>query len=114
MRRPLSILLVAFATTLVPFAQESSAPTTSEVPSDVARRIQTANKATAAGHPEEALQVLDSLASLNPEPLGVERLRGFAYYQQRNMVAAEAAYAKAVAQDPSDLESMQMQGGDAL
>ncbi len=40
----------------------------------------------------------------------MERLRGFIYYQQKNMVAADAAYAKAVAQDPSDHESMQMRG----
>jgi len=45
-----------------------------------------------------------------PEPKGVERLRGFIYYQQRDMAAAEAAYARALNQDPSDTESMQMRG----
>jgi tetratricopeptide (TPR) repeat protein len=47
---------------------------------------------------------------MTPEPPGVERLRGFIFYQQRNMAAAEAAYARAIEQNPSDRESMQMRG----
>ena len=77
---------------------------------DASSAIASARKAFAAGHAEEALKQLDPLSSMTPEPAGVERLRGFIYYQQRNMAAAEAAYAKAMAQDPSDTESMQMQG----
>jgi tetratricopeptide (TPR) repeat protein len=69
-----------------------------------------ASKAFASGHSAEALKQLDVLASRTPEPPGVERLRGFIFYQQRNMVAAEAAYAKALAQDPSDRDAMQMRG----
>jgi tetratricopeptide (TPR) repeat protein len=77
---------------------------------DAVSVVAAARKAFASGHPEEALKQLDPLAAMTPEPAGVERLRGFIYYQQRNMTAAEAAYAKAMAQDPSDAESMQMQG----
>jgi tetratricopeptide (TPR) repeat protein len=58
----------------------------------------------------EAQQELDSLALQKPEPVGVERLRGFVYYQQNKFADAETAFAKAVQQDPSDLESLQMQG----
>ncbi len=77
---------------------------------DPQSKLDTAAKSFASGHTAEALQQLDALAALAPEPAGVERLRGFIYYQQRNMAAAEAAYARAVAQDPSDVESMQMRG----
>jgi tetratricopeptide (TPR) repeat protein len=69
-----------------------------------------ARKAFAAGRADEALKQLDPLAALTPEPAGIERLRGFIYYQQRNMTAAEAAFGKAMAQDPSDIESIQMRG----
>jgi tetratricopeptide (TPR) repeat protein len=93
---------VVFALLCVPaFAQ--SAPGT-------ASQLDSARKAFASGHTQQALQQLDTLSSLNPEPAGVEQLRGFIYYQQRDMVSAEAAYAKAVAQDPTDRESMQMRG----
>ena len=77
---------------------------------DPASVIAAARKAFAAGRADEALKQLDPLAVMVPESPGVERLRGFIYYQQRNMAAAEAAYAKAIAQDPSDIESMQMRG----
>jgi tetratricopeptide (TPR) repeat protein len=79
-------------------------------PGDAASKLEAAARAFSTGHAAEALQQLDALAALNPEPPGVERLRGFIDYQQRNMTAAQAAYAKAVAQDPSDREAMQMEG----
>ena len=111
MRRQIPPIILA----LLSFAAVSPAQTT--VPSapgpatqDPTAVIASARKAFAAGHSEDALKQLDTLTPLTPEPAGVEKLRGFIYYQQRNMAAAEAAYAKAVAQDPSDVESMQMQG----
>ncbi len=99
----LSLAALSAAQTTVPSAP---APGTQD-PTAV---IASARRAFAAGHSDEALKQLDTLTPLTPEPAGVEKLRGFIYYQQRNMAAAEAAYAKAVAQDPSDVESMQMQG----
>ncbi len=62
------------------------------------------------GHFDEALRQLDTLAAEKPEPAGVEFLRGTVLYQQGKMVEAAAAFAKAVAQDPKNLEAMQMQG----
>jgi tetratricopeptide (TPR) repeat protein len=62
------------------------------------------------GHFDEALRKLDILAAEQPEPAGVEYLRGMVFYQQGKMVEAAAAFAKAVAQDPKNLEAMQMQG----
>lgn len=62
------------------------------------------------GHLDQALQKLDTLAAEQPEPAGVEYLRGMVFYQQGKMTQATAAFAKAVVQDPKNLEAMQMEG----
>ena len=62
------------------------------------------------GRLDEALKALDAFASQQPEPSGVERLRGMAFYEQGRMQPSEEAFEKAVAQDPSDREARQMQG----
>lgn len=69
-----------------------------------------AQKLFDAGRLEEALKVLDVLAQQQPEPPGVERLRGMAYYEQGQMQPSATAFQRAVAQDPSDREAMQMEG----
>jgi tetratricopeptide (TPR) repeat protein len=103
-RTPLFLFAPVFiASTAVALQAAAPAP-------DASSGLATAAKAFSSGRAQEALKELDSLASLSPEPPGVERLRGFIFYQQRNMAGAEAAYAKAMEQDPSDLESMQMRG----
>jgi tetratricopeptide (TPR) repeat protein len=69
-----------------------------------------AQKLLDAGHLEEALKALDALSQHQPEPAGVERLRGMAFYQQGKIQLAAEAFERAIAQDPSDREAMQMQG----
>jgi tetratricopeptide (TPR) repeat protein len=111
MHRQVSPLMFAlFLSAIAVTAQQTSIPAATSVPRDANSELASASKAFSTGHSEEALKQLDALAAITPEPPGVERLRGFIFYQQRNMVAAEAAYGKAVVQDPSDRESMQMQG----
>lgn len=62
------------------------------------------------GRLDQAMAQLDKLAAQNPEPAGVERLRGIILYQKQNFGAAGEAFAKAAAQDPTDRESLEMQG----
>jgi tetratricopeptide (TPR) repeat protein len=69
-----------------------------------------AQKLLDAGHLEEALKALDTLAQQQPEPANVERLRGMAFYEQGKIQLAAEAFERAIAQDPSDREAMQMQG----
>jgi predicted Zn-dependent protease len=69
-----------------------------------------AQKLLDAGRLDEALKTLDVLAQQQPEPAGVERLRGTAYYEKGQIEPANAAFARAIAQDPGDREAMQMQG----
>ena len=62
------------------------------------------------GRLERALELLDPLTAVDPEPKGVEYLRGLVLYQQGNLEPAAKAFAKAVAQDSSDIEAMKMEG----
>jgi len=64
----------------------------------------------AQGRLEQALEQLDTLGKQSPEPPGVERLRGFIFYQKNEFAQADAAFTKALAQDPKDNEAMQMRG----
>jgi tetratricopeptide (TPR) repeat protein len=72
--------------------------------------LNSARQLFAQGKLEQSLQQLDVLSKQTPEPAGVERLRGLIFYQQNDFTQANTAFAKAIAQDPRDLESMQMRG----
>jgi tetratricopeptide (TPR) repeat protein len=72
--------------------------------------LREADKLIASGRIDEALQKLEALAIQDPEPPGVEFVRGMAFYQKGGMMQAAAAFAKAVSQDPANLDAMQMQG----
>ena len=62
------------------------------------------------GRLDEALKILDTLAAQQPEPAGVERLRGMAFYEQGQIQPSATAFEHALAQDPGDREAMQMEG----
>jgi predicted Zn-dependent protease len=64
----------------------------------------------AQGKLDDAQRELDILAGEQPEPAGVERLRGIVAYENNNMTEAEAAFTRAMLQDPADLEAEQMRG----
>src|SRR5437870_1908580 len=72
--------------------------------------LREADKLIASGRIDEALQKLEALAIQDPEPAGVEFVRGMAFYHKGGMMQAAAAFARAVSQDPANLEAMQMQG----
>ena len=64
----------------------------------------------AQGKLDDASRELDALAGVSPEPAGVERLRGIVGYENNRLAEADASLARALAQDPSDLEAMQVRG----
>jgi tetratricopeptide (TPR) repeat protein len=98
--RPLCLLFI-FAT-LVPLAQgQTTVPATS---------LRQAEDLFHSGHLDQAMQKLDALAADQPEPAGVEYLRGVVFYQQDKMAEAAAAFAKSVTQDPKNFDAMQMEG----
>lgn len=69
-----------------------------------------AQKLLDTGRLDDALKALDALALQKPEPAGVERLRGMAFYEQGQIESSAAAFQHALAQDPNDREAMQMEG----
>ncbi len=89
-------------------AQELAAPSGGD--SDKAVTFETAKELAGRGRIEQAMQQLDQLAKENPEPAGVERLRGMIFYQREQFPEAIAAFAKAAEHDPKDSESLEMQG----
>jgi predicted Zn-dependent protease len=62
------------------------------------------------GQLSEAEVQLNSLAAQQPEPAGVERMRGMIHYQRNDFAAANSAFEKAIAQDGNDLQAIQMRG----
>ena len=62
------------------------------------------------GKLEQALAILTPLQATEPEPKGAEYLRGLVLYQQGSLDPAAMAFARAVSQDPADLEAMKMEG----
>ena len=62
------------------------------------------------GHSKEALALLEQLGSGPAPPVGLERVRGLAYYNSGQLREADAAFAKAIAANPEDKEAVQMRG----
>jgi len=62
------------------------------------------------GQLKEAEAKLNELAQQHPEPPGTERLLGTIHYQRNDFAAADAAFERAIAQNPGDLEAVQLRG----
>jgi len=97
--------------TTVAFAQDGTAvakpadDSTGQPPS-----LADARTRAAKGRLDQALSELNSLAKVEPEEVGVERLRGIILYQKELLPEAEEAFARAIAQDSKDRESVEMRG----
>lgn len=76
----------------------------------VGATYESAKELAGRGRLDQAMAQLDALAAQSPEPAGVERLRGMIFYQRAQFQQAVGAFAKASEQDPSDHESLEMQG----
>lgn len=64
----------------------------------------------ARGRLDQALVALNQLAAQTPVPAGVERLRGFIFYQKDQLPEAVDAFKKAIEQDSDDRASTEMEG----
>jgi len=88
-------------------AQQAATPSTENAnPVTFASAQELAGK----GHLDAAMSQLDQLALQNPEPAGVERLRGMIFYQREQFPQAIEAFSKAANQNQSDRESIEMRG----
>lgn len=73
-------------------------------------RLVAIRRLASTGRGEEALKQIDALAAEQPDTPGLERVRGLALYNLNRLPEANAAYEKALARDPQDSESAQMDG----
>jgi predicted Zn-dependent protease len=62
------------------------------------------------GHADQALQQIAQLRSEPHPPSGLSRIEGLALYAKGELRSADTAFAAALKEDPSDLESAQMRG----
>jgi tetratricopeptide (TPR) repeat protein len=61
-------------------------------------------------HPEQAITILEKLSTAQPAVKGVQHELGIAYYRTSKLPEAKTAFAKAIDEDASDRESVQMEG----
>ena len=107
--RKIPALLICLALSADCFGQSQSSdtPAQSAAPSpslaEAARKLEH-------GLNQEAIQMLLQLTSANPPVKGANRELGIAYYRSSKLVEAEKSFAAAMAEDPSDIESIQMRG----
>ncbi|HEY2470802.1 MAG TPA: tetratricopeptide repeat protein [Terracidiphilus sp.] len=99
------LLAASHAAMAGPAPQQTSASANAPGPS-----LASAQELAGKGHLEAAMAQLDQLAAQNPEPQGVERLRGLILYQKEQFPQAIDAFTKAAAEDPDDHESIEMHG----
>jgi predicted Zn-dependent protease len=62
------------------------------------------------GHADQAIQQIAELKTRQPRIGGLDRMEGLAYYQQGQLKPADLAFAQALAENPADMEAMQMRG----
>lgn len=79
-------------------------------PGDVVQTQAEAKEQLDHGKPEAAIRSLQALASTHPDGKGLQHDLGVAYYRTGNLVEAHKAFERALADDPDDRESVQLQG----
>ncbi|WP_433969077.1 tetratricopeptide repeat protein [Tunturiibacter gelidiferens] len=100
----------------IPYAQpqQNAGASASNASTDSAQHgpspTEEAQRLISRGQLSEAETRLNSLATQQPEPAGVERMRGMIHYQRNNFAAANSAFEKAMVQDGNDLMAIQMRG----
>src|ERR1700677_2942525 len=102
MRTFLYLTLVLFPGFLC-FGQSAATPPSA---GDPATLIDTQQKLQH-GQPQQAIADLQQLAAKQPPVPGASRALGIAYYRTGKLIPAEQAFAKAMLQDPADVESIQ-------
>jgi tetratricopeptide (TPR) repeat protein len=104
------IAIVLFSFGALAYGQETPSTPTAGADSSAVPTFETAQDLAGKGRLDQAMVVLDRLAAQNPEPAGVERLRGIIFYQREQFPRAIEAFTKAASEDPDDRESIEMHG----
>jgi Flp pilus assembly protein TadD len=102
----IGILILAMAIRQNPAAAQANPPAVAIPPASLAE----AKTLAAKGKLDQSLGELAVLSKVEPEEAGVERLRGMILYQKDQLQEAGTALARAVSQDPTDREAIEMLG----
>jgi tetratricopeptide (TPR) repeat protein len=101
-----TVLLIAFASMAI--AQSSASVTTAaSAPEDALHSLR---QSIDAGHADQVLQQIARLRAASTSVPGLNRIEGLALYAKGELRSADAAFAAALKEDPSDIESAQMRG----
>ena len=84
---------------------------TAAAKSGVAETLAAAHQKLEHGQPQEAIAMLEQLqTTAGKSATGLQHELGIAYYRTGRLVPAEQAFARAMEEDPKDMESVQMRG----
>ncbi len=91
--------------------QPNANPSATATPPSLEQTLAAAHQKLEHGKPQEAIDLLEHLAAgPGNSPKGVQHELGIAYYRTGKLVSAEKAFARAMTDDPNDIESVQMRG----
>ncbi len=93
----------AAAPAAVPASQTAASANPAQVQAEARRLLEH-------GQPEAAIRSLETLASTHPEQKGLQHDLGTAFYRTGKLVQARKSFELAIAADPNDLESVQLEG----
>src|SRR6204780_5372293 len=90
-------------------AEQTPVPPTTK--SSVEQTLAAAQQELEHGKPQKAIPVREQLATTRGvSAKGVQHQLGIAYYRTGKLLSAEQAFARAIEEDPNDMESVQMRG----
>jgi tetratricopeptide (TPR) repeat protein len=94
----------------VPSAPGVQASAGQPAKSNVQETLAAAHQKLEHGDAQEAIAMLERLTAPGESPKGVQHELGIAYYRTGKLLSAEQAFARAIEEDPNDMESVQMRG----
>jgi tetratricopeptide (TPR) repeat protein len=87
------------------------APAAQPTKPSVEQTLAAAHKKLEHGEPQESIAMLEQLAATAGESAkGIQHELGIAYYRTGKLLSAERAFARAMNEDPNDIEAVQMRG----
>ncbi len=105
---PKVFAVVIFLVCLSPSFGQATAPASGDAAPEPS--VADAQKKLEHGQTQQAISELQQLASAHPPVKGANRELAIAYYRTGKLVEAESTFAAAMAEDPADIESVQMRG----
>ena len=111
MSRCLLMVVVVLLSACAAGAQSTGGASAPSAPANDASSVQAhAMEHLDHGKSAEAIASLEALANAHPDQKGLQHDLGLAYYRTGKLVEARKAFERAIAANPKDLESVQLEG----